>query len=261
MSTTDKALSLLALFSHVCPEIGLTDLSKQSGFDKATTLRHARALLRSGLLEQNPDSRRYRLGAEILRLANLREGMFPLRTVAQPVVEALAQITGETVHFSARAGDTLGTVIAHTSAKTVRIVVEPGLLLPWHATASGLAFLSQLSSKEGERLVELSVASHPSLAQPDASFVKDAIQLASVRGFAVCADRLERGVAGVASVVFDSSGAPIGTLAVALASAQFDRFKEQSIAEHVVEATTDLSIKLGASPQHTAKRLRAGVAV
>lgn len=261
MSTIDKALSLLSQFNHDQPEFGLSELSRCSGHDKATTLRLARSLIRSGLLEQDPVSRRYRLGAEILRLANLREGLYPLRRLAQPLVTELSMACSETVHLSARAGDTLGTVLAHESNHSLRVVVEPGLHMPWHATASGFALLAQLPDSERTRLLELSRDGSPTGSHDDPHAAWQAIERACESGYAVSSDRLERGVSGVAAPVFDNRNMPIGTLAVALASTTLTDAREHELAEAVLQTAGQLSALLGATRQTRATLAGTGHAV
>ena len=57
MSTVDKAISLLDLFSVETPEHGLTEIARRSGFDKATTRRLLVSLARHGFIEQDVGTR------------------------------------------------------------------------------------------------------------------------------------------------------------------------------------------------------------
>src|SRR6201996_6304158 len=67
MSTVIKALSLLDHFDASAPEIGLVDMARLSSLDKATTRRLLVALSVKGFIEQDPLTRRYRLGAALIR--------------------------------------------------------------------------------------------------------------------------------------------------------------------------------------------------
>ena len=78
MQTIEKGLSLLQLFSEQRPEMGLTEMARYSGFDKATTRRFLLALKKHGFVEQNAVTRAYRLGPGILRLARVREAVSPI---------------------------------------------------------------------------------------------------------------------------------------------------------------------------------------
>ena len=65
MTTIDKALTLLACFTTDQPSQKLTDLARQSGMNKAGVFRYLSGLVRAGLLEQDAETRRYRLGPEL----------------------------------------------------------------------------------------------------------------------------------------------------------------------------------------------------
>ena len=110
MRTVDKALTLLDYFSDRRPAIGLSELARLAGMDKATVHRMATALANHGFLEQDPLTKSYRLGAGILRLARLREACFPVEAIIEPILKALSEETGETAHASLLAGMKLATV-------------------------------------------------------------------------------------------------------------------------------------------------------
>ncbi|NNF76821.1 MAG: helix-turn-helix domain-containing protein, partial [Rhizobiales bacterium] len=124
MKTVRKALSLLDLFSESNPEFGLTALAQKAGLDKATTLRMLRAMKMHGFIEQDAKSRKYRLGASLLRLARLREATVPVIGIIQPVLQQLADKTGETAHAALLAGETLAAVAVAHSSRSSRVNVE-----------------------------------------------------------------------------------------------------------------------------------------
>ena len=132
------------------------------------------------------------------------------------------------------------------SSQAVRVIVEPGLQLPWHATASGIALLSALSATERTRLLADSIAAHSPLCEDQITSIHEAIHTASASGYAVSDGRLEQGVTGIAAAVFDSSNTAIATLAVAAASANTTPERVDDIARQVVAAAADLSRRLGA---------------
>src|SRR5215212_10251367 len=124
MSTVGKAISLLEQFTLGEPEIGLSELARKTGLDKATARRLLMAMADHRLIEQEPASRRYRLGAGLSRLARFRDAHFPFVRVAAPVVRELALETGETVHLSEFSAGALLTVHVELSAKANRVNVD-----------------------------------------------------------------------------------------------------------------------------------------
>ena len=142
MSTVVKALSLLDHFDASIPEVGLVDMARLSGLDKATARRLLVALGKKGFVEQDPVTRRYRLGAALVRLARIREIALPMLDIARPLVEELSRQCGETVHVSQVAANLLSSVLVCESPHANRVSVAVGQNLPFHCTASGIAFLS-----------------------------------------------------------------------------------------------------------------------
>ena len=112
MGTITKALELLNEFSPSRAEIGLVEMARLTGRDKATVHRHLTELEANGFLEQNPSTRAYRLGAAVLRLAALREHSFPTRRLLRPLVTELAEEIGELVHASLLQSDGLSPLCA-----------------------------------------------------------------------------------------------------------------------------------------------------
>ncbi|MCC7321604.1 MAG: helix-turn-helix domain-containing protein, partial [Rubellimicrobium sp.] len=146
MGTVSKALDLLDLFSRAQPRIGLSELSRQAGVNKATCFRLMSELQSRGLVEQVGAGREYRLGPAILRLAALREAEVPTRDAMQPVLQALARATGETAHLAQIvAGELRMLSYAYSPAHAMRVMMEDADILPFHATSSGLVVLAHLA--------------------------------------------------------------------------------------------------------------------
>jgi DNA-binding IclR family transcriptional regulator len=209
-----KALSLLDYFDARRPEIGLVDLVKLAKLDKATMRRLLVALAAKGFVEQDPATRRYRLGAALVRLARVREAAFPLIEIARPVVEALAQRTGETVHISQIAGELLSSVFVCESPHANRVSVDVGQTLPFNCTASGLAFLS--AAPEAFQVQVLNVplprVTPKSIATPAA--LKKRIAETRKLGYATSDQGFEDGVVSVAAAIVGPNGAAIGALSI-----------------------------------------------
>ena len=83
MKTVDKAFSVLDQFSLTRTEIGLSELSRMAGLDKAATRRLLVAMSKHGFIEQSAETRKYRLGHGFLRLARIREATVPVTQAAQ----------------------------------------------------------------------------------------------------------------------------------------------------------------------------------
>src|SRR5262245_62961553 len=97
-------MRLLKAFSEQEVEIGISDLSKRLGVAKSTVHRLAVTLVSEGMLEQNPDNGKYRLGIALFRLGALVRHRMNVSSEARPHLFALREFTNETVHLAVLAG-------------------------------------------------------------------------------------------------------------------------------------------------------------
>jgi len=141
-STVDKALTLLGFFTERRSAAGLSELARLSGFNKATTLRFLNSLEAKGFVEQDAATRAYHLGPAFLRFAQVRESSFPFARAVRDILHGLVEKTGETAHVSALSGGVLANIDRVESKRSNRVVLDPGEVLPFHATASGIVYLA-----------------------------------------------------------------------------------------------------------------------
>lgn len=218
MGTTSKALALLDYFTLSRPSVGLSDLARLSGVNKATCFRLVSELVEFGLVEQLAASKEYRIGPAVLRLAALREATVPTRDAAQPLLQALAVATGETAHMSHLvAGQLVTLAYAYPAAHGMRVMMEDADRLPFHATSSGHAVLGWLPEGEVARILAAPMPSAPGLTAVDAAALRQRMEAARAKGWAETANTFEADVSSFAVPLFDAQGAVQGAMAVAAA--------------------------------------------
>ena len=245
MSTVVKALSLLDHFEAGAPEIGLVDMARLAKMDKATTRRLLVALAAKGFVEQNPATRRYRLGAALVRLAGLREAAFPLLEIARPIVEALSLATGETVHVSQIVGDALSSVLVRESAHANRVSVDVGQPLPFNCTASGLAFLSAASNAFCASVLAKPLPRATPQSITSAATLRRHIEAARRQGFAHSDQGFEEGVVSVAAPILGPGGVAIGAISITGPSIRCDEAMVPRRGAQAREAAVRISAALG----------------
>ena len=248
MQTIEKGLSLLQLFSERCPEIGLTEIARRSGFDKATTRRFLLALKKHGFVEQNASTRAYRLGPGVLRLARVREAVSPIASVAHAVLEALVDSVGETAHFSLQTGEALGTIGVQESNQSNRVMLEKGESLPLHATASGIAYLAFAKPEIAKSVLRKKLKPYTDKTVVDPEEIASFLRKVKRSGSAVLKSSYEEGVCGIASPVFADDGYACGAVAVAVPISRASRQAVARIKAEVVAAANQITRATGAEP-------------
>ena len=216
MGTVTKALSLLELFDRHRPLIGLSELARLSGMNKATVHRMLTELQAMGYVEQTGTAREYRIGPAVLRLASLREATFPTRDVALPVLRRLADATGETAHAALLQGRRLAMLAyAYSSRHGTRVMMDDAEILPLHATASGLAVLAYSGDAFADAVLADPLPRFTARTVTDPDAIRRTIARVRATGMAEGVGGFESDVHSYAVPLFDRSADCIGALAVA----------------------------------------------
>jgi DNA-binding IclR family transcriptional regulator len=244
MGTVGKAVSLLELFTLDEPEIGLSDLARKAGLDKATARRLLMALANHRLIEQEPQSRRYRLGAGLSRLARIRDAHFPFVRVAASVARELSLETGETVHLSEFSAGALLTVHVELSAKANRVNVDVGQILPLHGTASGIAFLAASRLQVVSAYLEKPLQAFTAHTVTGPDTLAKAIAFAAASGYSRSSQGYEEGVHSIGAAILGADGQPIGALAVASPVSRVDDVVAAKQGEAAVKAARLIAARL-----------------
>ena len=244
MSTVRKAIDLLNWFSAERAQIGLAEFQRLTGRDKATTYRYLCALEETGLIEQDPDTRAYRMGPAVLRLAHVREVTVPRRAGVRLVLPRLAEATGELAHVSILQGHTLVTLTDHASTRHSARVVLNEPVLPLHATGSGLAVLAFADSP-----LLTATLKNLKFYTDNTPTTRDDLELSlkTVReyGFGMADQSFEEGVFGVGAPLFDSSNRVAGAVAIASVATRINADAIDIIKRELIEAARQITHNWG----------------
>ncbi len=241
MGTISKALTLLDTLSLMDREAGLTEIAQACALDKATTRRFLVELEKHGFVEQLPDSRKYRLGSALVRLGRIREARYPFLRSALPFVRQLAERVDETVHLSEFSGGRLSTVHVEDSSKAHRVFVAVGTLLPFHATASGLAFIAACPEAEIEAALDAPLTAFTDHTLKDRAAFRKAIEETQANGYSVNRQGIEAGVISASAAIRAPGARPIGCITIAAPLVRTEADKIHSHGQDVVAAAVRIS--------------------
>lgn len=261
MGTITKALNLL---NHFCPgraEIGLTEFRTLSGQDKATVHRHLIELAANGFLEQNPVTRGYRLGPAILRLAAVRERLFPARSIVAPIVERLASELGELVHVSLREGLHLSPLIHYDALiHGTRVYFDEAELLPLHATASGHAMMAFGPEHLLRDVLKGGLPASTAHTITDPARLTEIVDDVRDHGIAFVDQGFEADVSSYAAPLFGDQPEAIGTIAVAVPTIRMTDDMKRRIRDALPGTAAEVTDKLGGVVPAHLKRIWAHAA-
>ncbi len=242
MGTVGKALELLDLFTHRQPQMGLSQIARAAGLNKATCHRLLQEMEAAGLVEQTGPAREYRLGPAVLRLAALREAAVPTRAAAMPILQALAEATGETAHLSHLVAGRLQTLaFAYSAQHSMAVRMEDADFLPFHATASGLVALAFLPDVVRDTILAAPLPGLTEVTRTDPQAIISLLPQIRSLGHAETDSTFEAGVHGIALPLFDAQMACVGAIAVATPAARMTDAQRRLTLAELARAATEIT--------------------
>ena len=207
-----RAIRLLKLFTNEKPEMTLAEMSKASGLNKTTTHRLLRALQSESLIERNPASSAYSLGAGLMALGVQALASSDLRRRVRPMLRSLANESGETATLEVPVENSMLILDEVAGSHVIQAAGNVGTIWPLHATSTGKALLA-FDEAGLERLHDdLPSLTGNTLVQRE-SFQRQLIEIRK-RGYAVSVDELEDGFTAVATVIRGALGDVQGALSI-----------------------------------------------
>jgi IclR family transcriptional regulator, pca regulon regulatory protein len=154
----ERGLSVLSIFRGDRALLGNTEIARELGLGVSTTHRYIATLARLGYLEQDPGSRRYRLGFRVVDLGFAAINSMEIRQIASPHLQRLSNETGFTVNMAILDGIEIVYVDRYRSTRPgqrqIDLNLHVGARLPAYCTSLGKALLAYLNPEERRRLVE-----------------------------------------------------------------------------------------------------------
>ncbi|MHB1889745.1 MAG: IclR family transcriptional regulator [Acidimicrobiales bacterium] len=208
-----RALRVLRAMRVADGELGVAEIARTVGLPMTTVHRILKTLLVAGYVVQNAATERYHLGREAYLLGRAVANTLGF-DAALPLLEHLADETGESVNLVVRDGNEGLVVLRIESQQALRFTQPVGTKIPLHFTSTGKVLLAFGPDPEAEvralgslqRFTPETITSPPQLLH----------ELETIRKQLFSVNRGERipGVCGVAAPVLGSDGTVVAGLAV-----------------------------------------------
>ncbi|WP_222432213.1 IclR family transcriptional regulator [Leekyejoonella antrihumi] len=211
--TIGRALAVLRVLRDTPADVGVTEIARALELHTSTVHRMVRALVAAGYVAQDPHTERYRLGREAFLLGHIAGRALGF-DAAMPLLESLAETTGESVNLVVRDGDHGLVVLRVDSQQPLRFAQQVGARIPMYCTSTGKALLAFSGDREGEvaRVGELERLTPTTITSPR-GLLED-LEKTVARGFAINECERVPGVCGVAAPVLTADGRASAALAV-----------------------------------------------
>lgn len=129
-------------------EMGLLELSDALELNKSTVHRMLSSLIYMGYAKQNENTQKYSLSFKIVNMAGKLLERTNILPIARPYLEALSNLSGETVHLVQREGNHILYIDkVEATAGSIRMVSHVGMIHPMYCSGVGKAIMSTMNEE------------------------------------------------------------------------------------------------------------------
>jgi DNA-binding IclR family transcriptional regulator len=250
----ERALRVLDAFADAGGDAGTNELARATGINASTVSRILATLAAAGYVQHLPETGRYQIGPQVLKLSSHALGGLDLRSAARPHLDALAEKTGETATLSVPGDPDAVTIDFVLSRSTIASVARVGRPSIAHATATGKVMLAFAT----DELPAGPLAAYTDQTITDPARLAEVVEDVRRQGHAHASGEREPDLNAVAVPVFGGPGRLVAILGVQGPESRF-RVRAQDAAVAALSAhALALSAALGYSEEEMAMTLPQG---
>ncbi len=230
--------------------VGLSDISRATALNKTTAFNLIASLVTLRFIEQDEQSRRYRLGLRNLELGRIVQQRLHISHLARPVLADLCRTTNETVNLALPDLLDLLVVDSFQGSRILHATASAGWRSLYHCTALGKAFMARWDAPMRQTIYGscgLPRQTTNTITEIDALEV----QLArfQAQGYALDVEENEIGVNGIARWILDGLGEVAAAISVSGHSSRLTEEAMERIAPDVIAAADSIAAAIGGGDQ------------
>jgi DNA-binding IclR family transcriptional regulator len=253
IKSLEKGIDLILLFSQRQPLLSLPEIASALRLPESTVYRLITTFQRKLIITRDPLTKKYALGAPLLRLQDAILAHSDIPRLAFPHLEALAGESGETAILYLLQAPHIVLAESVHSPKTVRFVPAKGTLIPLHAPAGGRAILAFMPPEFLDSyLREYGLKRFTEDTIVDQRIFRGLLNRVRLQGFAITSNQFHADTTGVAAPVYNYRNEAIGSLTVAGPHSRLTEEKAKRLAPVVCKHAARLSGTLGATEERVA---------
>ena len=203
--------------------VRLTDIAGMSGLSRPTVHRLLKVLIEETAVEQDVQTRRYRVGPELALLGLARGGRFSIRAIAEPYLQSLAAQVGDTVFLSVRHGADSVCIGRYLGTHQIQVLsIDIGARRPLGASVSGVVLLAGMPAAQAKAINDVN-AGRLALRQRSAASVWREVQAARRLGHVAASEGVMPGTSALAVPIHDAQGQVIAAISIAALADRLER--------------------------------------
>lgn len=245
IQSIQRAAAIMRSFTETEPELSVMELSRRLDLHKSTVSRMLATLQHERLVDQNPETGKYRLGLGLIGLAGVALGRLNSRAASQPYLTDLANDTQETVNVAVLDGHECVNIERAFSPQPIRYMGWIGRRSPLHCTASGRVLLAFMSDEEKTAVLPTPLPAYTPTTITTRKELEQSLTLVCQHGYAIVQEEYEEGFSSIAAPLFNHKGNVMGTIAISGPTYRMDEDVMNRLVHSLLDTTAKVSADLG----------------
>ncbi|MFI6481438.1 IclR family transcriptional regulator [Nonomuraea sp. NPDC050663] len=250
MQVLSRALNVLKKLSVTPQGMTLQELHEELEIPIGSMHRLLAALVEEQYITRSPHNRRYFLGSAAAELVGAPAAHSSLVPAPELLVRANKE-SGETVFLTSLTGSRIVCISIVEATHPLRLFVQLGQEMPWHAAAAARSVLAYLPQETIDGIVSgLEFNAYTPGTPKTPEEVRAHLAEIRSRGYDVCENELDENVWAVAAPVFTSTGVVVASVTLAAAGHRMrDPIRRVQATEIVLRTARAMSEELGHESQ------------
>jgi IclR family transcriptional regulator, KDG regulon repressor len=249
LKTIEKALSVLMCFAEWDTSLSTTELSIKLGTNKPTMSRILTTLRKHDFLEQEANTRRYRLGPAMAHMARAfnRNMNGEVVGIAKPIVDKLRDKIGETVNIEVLTGNNIYLAYTAKTPNPVSLTIDVGDQVRPHAHAGAKAIVAFSDPAEIEKWLarDLPVLNKNTVTDPDK--LREVYKKIRQAGVAYDWEEYLDEINAVAAPIFNHKDHPVAAIIIVVPSYRMEKKWDSHLINLLKDAANKISKGLHSS--------------
>ncbi len=243
-----RVSKILSLFTFSKPNWGLSEIATAVGLARGTVHNIAQTLVVEGLLDQDPDSRKYSLGARFLTLGTIMAGTLEINQKAGSLASRLSSKTGFICHVGVWNRDA-AIVTFKISPNQKKSWARVGPQVPAYCSAIGRSLLVHLDQNDLKSyLNQTKLVSFTSNTITIRDQLEEELEQTRLRGYAVNNQEISLGRGEIAATIFKAGNKLGGAISLSGDSDLiFNNKRLKNLTQELMNVAGEISTYMGYS--------------
>lgn len=241
-NVTLKTLTIMKAFIDGQAVWGVNDLARYLESPPSSIHRILKTLKEENILQTIPETNKYTIGNEWVRLSSFISANFGLKSVAEPYLKTLSHEVGQSVYLAQyqEQYQKLSFILGIHSSNILQYRLELGVLQPIHIGASGKAILAFLKDDQIKE-----VLNQEGVPLDEAKQIIVEIERIRTEGYSYTFSERKNESIGFGAPIFDAAHNVVGSIIFAIPLSLYKEEEKGVMIDKILETSKEISYHLG----------------